>query len=388
MLNDYNMAKSFEFDSIDSVQYFWAIKDISFRKLQMEPFHSIYNTFVRPLERLFASEMPLNDKLISALHSKDTTTNLATFIRKLIGWEQWPNHLTDRKVVEELSRIRAVPLSHFTKTNPQDPLIMMLNRTECAAMRKNMYKDYSVREELCRKGFNIQKIFKSQTKEELDETSEQLAESLIESCKKIESMIELIKKSKMKRSCTLDPDVGMNLFREEESIKRQLSEKKTIHIKMWRDFRADIEKRGLQRYELGELSRTKQIYFEDMKAEELIKTYKDCKEHHKMKLEELRDKKQTWNEILGAKEDSYTEEIIRNKLKVFNRVKAAKIDIKKILEDMQFMHAVVQDQMVPIYEYEDDSFRRARMKRQPTPNDSGTYCPPPRKRSSPEHTSY
>ena len=41
-------------------------------------------------------------------------------------------------------------------------------------------------------------------------------------------------------------------------------------------------------------------------------------------------------------------------MKVFNRVKVAKIEIKKILEDMQFMHEILQEMLIPIYEYEDN----------------------------------
>ena len=53
----------------------------------------VYDRFFRPLERLIATDMPLQERLLKALSSDVNTNNLATIFTKLAGLPGLPDHV-------------------------------------------------------------------------------------------------------------------------------------------------------------------------------------------------------------------------------------------------------------------------------------------------------
>ena len=110
ILCDDNIPKTFQFDEIDKVQYQAIINKMRTDRYKGYGADCMYHNLIRPMERLFTVDMPLNGRLIAALTYCEATEDLGLFIKKLVGWERCPDYLSEQSVIEELSKIRTKSL--------------------------------------------------------------------------------------------------------------------------------------------------------------------------------------------------------------------------------------------------------------------------------------
>jgi hypothetical protein len=106
LLSDMTVAKSFQYDNIDIVQAVEAQRKFE-KTLSTAQVEDLYSAFIRPLERLFTMDMPLNVRLMRALHNKDGTDDMVRYICRLVGWNEFPLNMTTSSLIEQLSMITA-----------------------------------------------------------------------------------------------------------------------------------------------------------------------------------------------------------------------------------------------------------------------------------------
>ncbi len=387
LLCDSRVTKTFNWDDIDGLQFWWAHKDTSYQKLQTESFANLYNNFVRPLERLFALDMPLNEKLQSALHSRDATEDLSTFLLKLIGWEEWPLALSQKTVIEELSKIRATPVAMFSRADMMAQPIKMHKKVDCYPTNTNSYKSQSVREDLRRRGININKIFRIETKFELDEKAKDLGESLIEAIATVEAGHEQLRALVIKKGYTLDFSLRQDLEKAEIKAKKTLDSKKEELFKLWKEFQRVLEKRAAQRYACKPVTTEDVVGLENMKNSELIDKYLFCRNAQKDLIDMLRYPKFKLSEQVHRKIEQLQDFHIKERMELIDKIRDYELKIRDIIHTMDVIHVILDSRAVAIERYEKDWKVLKRLKRMAqemssASEPSSTRCPsPPRKRS-------
>jgi len=168
--------------------------------------------------------MPLNEKLQQALLHKDATEDLGTFLLKFIGWESWPLNLNSVKVIEELSRIRATQKEDFHRKSTFDAPIFLHKKIFCSASKTSTYREFSIREELRRKGIKLNKIFRTPTKEENDQLLRELVVSIREAISEHESIQDQAKRFRNKKGYTIQAETLLKLEQVEQRLRDNLND--------------------------------------------------------------------------------------------------------------------------------------------------------------------
>ena len=370
LLKDPKVTKTFEWDHLDILQYEWAHRDISYTKLQLESFGSVYNTFIRPLERLFTLNMPMNEKLLSALHSKDATDDLGTFILRLIGWTHWPTTCNNKRIVEELSRIRALHPDQLLRRRPDDPATLIQGRVECAPTRRSNYRDYSLREELRRQGVNIRKIFQSESKEELDDKITEAFESWKSLSDDIGQQVEQLRQLKIKKGYSIDADVIEKYAANEKKLAHQMNDARTTVVKLWKDIRSMNARRAAQRYQDIPMSEKKLQDIENRSTESIIKEFQAERLAHKQIYAELKEAKATFTDALKEHNDIFMKENIAHRMDAFEKVKKTELHIRDVMHHMEHLHNILQARGIPVEQYEPERYgtRQNLLKRESSPH--------------------
>jgi hypothetical protein len=368
MLSDSRITKTFQWDQLDVMQYWWAHHDISYQKLQTEIYPNLYHNFVRPLERLFALGMPLNEKLQQALLHKDATDDLGTFILKLIGWESWPLNLNAVKVIEELSRIRATPKEDFHRRSDNDAPIYLHKKIFCSASKTSVYKEFSIREELRRKGIKLNKIFRTPTKEENDELLSELVVSIREAIDEHETIQEQTKRVRIKKGYTIQADTLLKLESEEQQLRDSLGNNRITLMKLWRDLKSKIEYRASQRYGDRDITSEDLQKLEDKSSTELLRLYQIDKDSQKELVVHIREPKKKLMELngtaIGYNLNIYNKDMLDEIAKYLNQLKTHETEVRETLHEMDCIHHILEARGIPSHRYEREWKVLQRMKRQ------------------------
>ena len=146
MLMDRTIVKSFDFEAIDIVQMAEAIRTIEGSQIHILRNRALYDRLFRPLERLFAYDMPLRDRLHYAMQDCDATDDVMLIMLRLVGLTRIPLNLSARFLTEELSRIRHLRAADFCKLSAMDTPIQLLNQVLLKETHHKRYKEESERE--------------------------------------------------------------------------------------------------------------------------------------------------------------------------------------------------------------------------------------------------
>ena len=145
LLLDYDIAKSFHFDEIDILQMSEALRSIPGQKVHVLRNRQFYDRFFRPLERLFAFNMPLRDRLFYAMESCDATEDLTGILLKYVGIPTLPLNLSPRFVTEELSRIRHLRMDDFAPRSTLDAPLQLVGAVNLKSSHHRRYQHDSDR---------------------------------------------------------------------------------------------------------------------------------------------------------------------------------------------------------------------------------------------------
>ena len=147
MLWDTSVTKTFPFDYIDILQMAEAYKSVEGSKLHIVKNRQVYDRLFRPLERLFALNMPLRDRLFYGMEECDATDDVTAIMMSLIGITKVPLNLSPRFVVEELSRIRHMQVGDFAIRSGMDVPPQLVNQVNLKESHHRRYKSVSKRTE-------------------------------------------------------------------------------------------------------------------------------------------------------------------------------------------------------------------------------------------------
>ena len=145
LLLNQDVVKTFPFEDIDIIQMAEAVKSIPGQKVHILRNRQFYDRFLRPLERLFALDMPLRDRLFYAMEDVDATEDLTAIVLQLVGIRLLPLNLAPRFVTEEFSRIRHLRAEDFIVRSMMDSPIQLVNQVTLKASHQRRYKHESDR---------------------------------------------------------------------------------------------------------------------------------------------------------------------------------------------------------------------------------------------------
>ena len=301
LLCDDSIPKDFEYDEIDKTQYAAAWERYDFTKLQMTGAETLYNIFIRPLERLFVADMPMNQKLLEALQTKDGTTDLATYIIKLVGWDAPPFKLEAPKMVEELSKIRALRTRDLRKTHPMDMPVTTLRRQACKPFPDNTYDRESAKERARRLGCEDEMLFQSQSKENLDDLLESITSEIRNLMVRLENNTEEIETIQYQQKHTKEPAGLRKLEEKKEQIQADIANTRENLTRKWRDYRLTSERRNQLTYRPEKT--TEQTRQELMKKtpQQLRGQLKHAQEEYRSSFKNLRELKETYKSMITSR---------------------------------------------------------------------------------------
>ena len=250
LLCDDTVPKTFYFDDIDKVQCIAAHKMMA-RKGKFEFYgpDCLYHNFVRPMERLFALDMPLSNHLASALRYKDATDDLGLFLMKLIGWNRIPFQCTATTIIEELSKIRGSYSSQFSCANPLDSPLQLQKKVELKDSKVSRYVNESHRP-ATEDGRELvdRNPFQTPSTEEMDRRIELAMHQITENLQKLEDLNDLNDKQRYQLLHIKDPELRRKACQEnDETVDEHLSVKGQIHVS-WSNYLRLVEKRGQTKY--------------------------------------------------------------------------------------------------------------------------------------------
>ena len=115
LLQDASIKKSFYHDILDIIQYQMAINRLQHKEITHIKPKEFYDMFFRPLERLYASNMPLRSQILPAYESHEGEMKLINFLSTLAGFQETPEHLSRFYIVDQISRLRTLRKSPIKK---------------------------------------------------------------------------------------------------------------------------------------------------------------------------------------------------------------------------------------------------------------------------------
>ena len=146
ILCDPKIAKTFHFDEIDKIQCLAIHQKMEYDSTRRNwgPDY-FYHCYIRPIERLFTIDMPLNNQLIAALSYRDATEDLGLFIKYLIGWTEYPECMDAQSIVEEFSKVQNVFSSQLRCLHQDDIPLQLIRKLECRDSKTARYVNKTYR---------------------------------------------------------------------------------------------------------------------------------------------------------------------------------------------------------------------------------------------------
>ena len=245
LLMDMSVAKSFQYDNIDIVQAIEAKKAFHSQNLNQVSTDDLYSAFIRPIERLFTMEMPLNSRLIKALHTKDGTNDMVRYICRLVGWDEFPLRMSANELLEQLSRIRATSSNQLVRFSPNDQPHVYYQRIQLRRSKHNHYKGGSTREALRKKHIKAPEGWYLPTRREFQERIRINLEQLREDEAVLDELFHdrrrLNQEAQANMADTLRKDLNDTLAALEMDISGKCSWISTL----WKIIQTDVEARNL-----------------------------------------------------------------------------------------------------------------------------------------------
>jgi len=320
LLSDTNVSKTFDHDYVDVSQYYTAHRHFRLHTLQTAPFETLYNNFVRPLERLFTTDMPLNAKLQDAVLSKDATDDLAKYVCTLIGWDELPYHMQATALVEELSRIRAVPSGYLIRKTTIDQPTLLASRMDCRHTKYNSYRGVSIRQEMKKRGIKVPKMFQTESKQKLDkrltETLQQIEEEQVE----LQEIYKEIRRVGTRKSYSLDPISQQKIAEEEGRLQEEVGRVKTSITKKWKDFRHQWDQRTVQDYELPPLDQDVKDSIDEKMTRDLVSMGRSLHQENRTLYYDARYLRHTFIHSLKETFDFYSTHELKVRRQEFKKI--------------------------------------------------------------------
>ena len=250
----------------------------------------------------------MSQKLIEALQTKDGTTDLTTYITKLVGWDAPPFKLEAPKMIEELSKIRALRSKDFHRTHPMDMPVSTLRRQACKPFPDNTYDKESTNERARRLGCEDEMLFQNQSKENLDELLESITSEIKSLMVQLENDTEEIETILYQQKHTKEPAGLRKLDEKKGQIQEDIAKIRENLTRKWRDYRLTSEKRNQLTYKPEKTT-------EETKKELMSKTPQQLRNHLKHATEEyrssfrnLRELKDTYNKTIQSRFNFFSQQ--------------------------------------------------------------------------------
>ena len=249
LLSDMTVAKSFQYDNIDIVQAVEAQRKFE-KTLSTAQVEDLYSAFIRPLERLFTMDMPLNVRLMRALHNKDGTDDMVRYICRLVGWNEFPLNMTTSSLIEQLSMIRATSSTQLTRYMFSDQPHVYFQRIQLMASKHNNYRGGSTREALKRRSIPAPEGWYLPTRREFQERIRNNLEQLKEDKEQLHNYVTEAKR--LKEMAKKDSNEFKRVQPLLADIQRNITAKSSWITQLWKLVQKDIETRNLMeiRYDI------------------------------------------------------------------------------------------------------------------------------------------
>ena len=301
ILCDDSIPKDFDFDEIDKVQYAAAWQKYDFTRLQMTGPETLYNIFIRPLERMFAADMPMNQKLMEAIKSKDGTTDLTTYIVKLVGWDATPFTLDASRMVEELSKIRALRSRDFYRSHPMDMPSTTLRRQACKAYPDNIYDRDSINDRARRLGCEDEALFQNQSKENMDEILDSITKEIRGLMTQLENNTEELETIRYQQRHVKEPAGLRKLDEKKEIIQAETAKIRENLTRKWRDYRITSERRNILTYRPEKTTEQTRQELMNKTNLQLRNQLKHATEEWRTSFKNLKDLKDTYTATISSR---------------------------------------------------------------------------------------
>ena len=330
LLCDERIHKDFHFDEIDKTQYAEAWEKHDFTTLQMTGAETLYNIFIRPLERMFTVDMPMNHRLMEALHSKDGTTDLAAYIIKLVGWDAAPFKLDPPRMIEELSKIRAIKSGDLQRTHFMDAPTITHKRQACRAYPDNNYSKESVNERARRLGCEDEMLFQNQSKESMDEMLESITKDIQNLLIQLESGTEEIETIRYQQKHTREPAGLRKLEDKKETIQAEITATREELTRKWRDYRLTAERRNLLTYRPEKTAEQTRQDLMGKTSAQLKLQLKQASEEFRASVKNLKDLTETYKATAAKRFNFFSQDQANVIFSMMSRIKTQERHLKDL----------------------------------------------------------
>jgi len=267
-----------------------------------------------------------------------------------------------------------------------------LKKVFCSASKTCNYKEFSIREELRRKGIKLNKIFRTPTKEENNELLNELVVSIREAISEHESIQDQAKRVRIKKGYTIQAKTLLKLDSEEQQLRDNLNNNCITLMKLWRDLKSKIEYRASQRYEDRDITLEDLQKLEDKSSTELLRLYQIDKDSQKELVSLIREPKKKLMELnsnaITHNLNLFNKDMLDEVAQYLNQLKSHETKVRETLHEMDCIHHILEARGVPSHRYEREWKVLQRMKPQ-APSSSSTSATststtqPPKKRLTP-----
>ena len=249
LLNN-EIVKSFPFDELDMIQMAEAIKKSKGKQVHVMKARQVYDRFIRPLERLFALDMPLKDRLYYGMLDTDASDDVAAIVFKFAGITTLPMSVSSRFIVEELSRVRHLKVESFVRRNTMDSQINLIHQVNLKETVQRRYNVNSDRPDPIKTLKNLiqDPALAGTAKDDYQEELEALDEAIEDSHEISEILREQIKDNYILVSRTTSEMSKRSCLENISRLKEKLHQSETTNKKWWKEIEALLARRTKSRF--------------------------------------------------------------------------------------------------------------------------------------------
>ena len=309
LLCDDNIPKTFYYDDIDKVQCLSAHKIMNQKTSDWYGPDCLYHNFIRPLERLFTVDMPLNAQLAAALKYKDATDDLGHFVMKLVGWKRFPKKINAVTIVEELSKMRIAHSNQLSCAHQLDPPYQLQRKNELKDSRATRYVNKTHRPQpKDERDFVDANPFRYGSKEEIDKSIESKMQEISGCLQDLEEFNDQLERLRYQLTHVSDPTSRITISQKCEEVGREILATKGHILTSWTHYKLLTDRRWEATYTHIELDEQRlQTLKSDTSHNLRIKLTREQTDR-KAQIGQLQQLKKAFNQAMEAKFNRYSKQ--------------------------------------------------------------------------------